>query len=278
MIAKNLRFLPRDTRDFSPEAIADRDYRRMKGKSLKHLVLDRFLTRYGYDKGEVTAGAIVDDLLTFIEQYYRYTDQSFLKPGQMVYHAVPLDEYPQKGKTMAQTRLVPVVLDIVTDSDLEALRAQTTNHELKLQKVERWTTQAYDQGGLLSQLDLAVLLACAPPTASTYVQEYHALYGRPLPTRGNIQQIGGGQTHKREIVALHLQGYLVPAICQRTNHSKEAVERYIRDFESVRLLATKFDDVDVISRLVRLSVRVVQQYLDLIPLDPAQSTRHRSKK
>ncbi|HLP14910.1 MAG TPA: DUF1670 domain-containing protein, partial [Bacteroidota bacterium] len=62
-------------------------------------------------------------------------------------------------------------------------------------------------------------------------------------------------------------GYLVPVICTKTNHSKEAVERYIHDYESVKMLATKFDDVDLISRIIRLAPRVVKQYLDLIPLD-----------
>lgn len=267
MIAKNLRFLPRDTRDFSPSAIALREYRRMKGKSLKHIILDRFLNHYGYDKGSVTASAIVDDLLTLIEQYYRFNDNSFLKPGQMVWHAVPVEEYPKKGKTMAQTKLTPVVLDIITEEDIEDLRSSVHSRELKLKKVERWTHQAFDQGALLSQLDLAVLLATSTVTTGDYVRHFQNLYNRQLPTRGNIQLIGAGQTHKRQIIALHIKGYLVPTICQNTNHSKEAVERYIRDYESVKLLSTKFDDVDLISRIIRLSPSVVKQYLDLVPLD-----------
>jgi hypothetical protein len=267
MIAKNLAFLPRNTIDFSLAAIAQRRYKRMKGKTLKHIVLDRFLNHYGYDKGAVTASAIIDDLLALIEQYYRYTDNSFLKQGQMVWHAVPVDEYPQKGKSIAQTKLRPVVLDIITDSDIDDMKAPLHHREVRLKKIERWTTQAHDQGALLTQLDLAVLLTSSEYTAGEYVREYQDLYNRPLPTRGNIQLIGGGQTHKREIIALHLKGYLVPTICQKTNHSKEAVERYIRDFESIKLLSTKFDDVDVISRIIRLTPSVVKQYLDLVPLD-----------
>jgi hypothetical protein len=267
MIAKNLQFLPRDTRDFSPRAIAERRYKRMKGKSLKHIILDRFLNHYGYDKGAVTAAAIIDDLLALVEHYYRYTDNSFLKQGQMVWPAVPVDEYPKKGKSIAQTKLKPVVLDMITDSDIEDMKAPLQYREIRLKKIERWTTQAHDQGALLSQLDLAVLLTTNEYTAGQYVREYHGLYNRALPTRGNIQLIGGGQTHKREIVALHIKGYLVPTICQKTHHSKEAVERYIRDYESIKLLSTKFDDVNVISRIVRLTPSVVKQYLDLVPLD-----------
>jgi len=267
MITKNLRFLPRDTRDFSPKSVALREYGRIKGKSLKHILLDRFLNHYGYDKGAVTAQAIIDDLLALIEHYYRYNDNSFLKQGQMVWPAVPVDEYPKKGKSMAQTKLTPVVLDIITDSDIEDMKTPLHHRELRLKKIERWTTQTYDQGALLSQLDLAVLLNTSSMTAGEYVREYQNLYHRPLPTRGNIQLIGGGQTHKRQIIALHLKGYLVPTICQKTNHSKEAVERYIRDYEAVTLLSTKFDEIDVISRIIRLTPSVVKQYLDLAPLD-----------
>lgn len=267
MITKNLPFLPRDTRDFSGEACARREYKRMKGKNLKHILLDRFLNHYGYDKGAVTASAIVDDLLALVEQYYRYSDHSFLKQGQMVWPAVPINEYPKKGKSMAQTKLCPVVLDIISDSDIEDLQTPLHHRELRLKKVERWTQQAFDQGALLSQLDLAVLLTTSSNTAGEYVREYHNLYNRPLPTRGNIQLIGKGQTHKKEIIALHLKGYLVPTICQKTNHSREAVERYVRDFESIKLLSTKFDDVDLISRIIRLTPSVVKQYLDLVPLD-----------
>ena len=90
MIAKKLAFLPRDTRDFSAPILALREYKRISGKSLKHILLDRFLNHYGYDKGAVTASAIIDDLLALIEQYYRYNDNSFLKQGQMVWPAVPV--------------------------------------------------------------------------------------------------------------------------------------------------------------------------------------------
>lgn len=87
----------------------------------------------------------------------------------------------------------------------------------------------------------------------------------------SIQLIGSGQTHKRQIFTLHLKGFLVPTICQRTNHPKEAVERYIHDYEANRLLAIKFDNVDLIACIVRPRPSVVKQYLDFMPLDPTAS-------
>ena len=267
MINSNLEFIPRDTRNHSKESMAERRYQRIKGKSLKNILLERFTNKYGYDKGIVTANAIVDDILLLVETYYRYSDNSFIKPGQMVWHAVPIDEYPAKGKSIEQTKLIPVVLDIISDSDIDDMRKPIHHRELRLKRVERWTNQAYEQGAALSQLDLAVLLSVNEFTAGIYVREYQSLYNRKLPTRGNIQQIGGGQTHKKEIISDYLSGYLVPSICQRTNHSKEAVERYIRDFEAIKMLSSKFDDINTISLVTRLSKSVVNQYIDLLPID-----------
>ncbi len=267
MIKHNLNFISRDTRNHSLEAITNRRYKRIKGKSLKNILIERFINKYGYDKGIVTANAIVEDILLLVETYFRYSDNSFLKQGQMVWLAVPINEFPAKGKSMAQTKLMPVVLDIISDSDIEDMKKPMHHRELRLKRVERWTNQAYEQGGTLSQLDLAVILSVNEFTAGNYVREYQSIYNRRLPTRGNVQLIGGGQTHKREIITDYLNGYLVPSICQRTNHSKEAVERYIRDFEAVKLLASKFDDINTISLVTRLSVSVVNQYLDLLPSD-----------
>jgi hypothetical protein len=267
MNTNQLPFVARDTSDHSAPTLAQRRFGRIKAKSLKHILLDRFLNFYGYDKGKGLALAIIDDFLGLIEQFYRYHDNSFLKEGQMVWLAVPIDEFPKRGKSMAQTKLVPVVLDMITEGDLEDLRQQILHRELRMKRIERITHQAYEQGAVLSQLDLAVLFNVAEHTAGEYIREYQSIYNRQLPTRGNIQLIGGGQTHKQEIIALHIKGYLVPTICTKTNHSKEAVERYINDYEAVKILTTKFDDVDTISRIRRLAPSVVRQYLDLIPPD-----------
>jgi hypothetical protein len=262
-----MKFIPRDTRDHSADANSERRFKRLKGKTIKKIILDKFLNQYGYDKGVVTANAIVDDLLITIEQYYRFSDNSLLKHGQIVWMAVPIDEYPQKGKSMQQTVLKPVVIDLINDDDILAIKLRTHYRTIRVNRIERWTQQAFDQGALLSQLDIAILLGVNEYTAGNYVREFYSLYGRALPTRGNIQLIGSGQTHKKEIVSLYLDGYLVPAICQRTKHSKEAVERYIRDFEAVQMLYPKFTDINTISLITRLSKSVVNQYIDLIPID-----------
>ena len=96
-------------------------------------------------------------------------------------------------------------------------------------------------------------------------------HGEILPTRGNIHDLSGAITHKKEIITLYLQGHLTPTIAAKTKHSKEAVDRYIRDYESVKVVRTATADIDKISHITRLSKRVISQYLDLIPQHQLQA-------
>ena len=94
-----------------------------------------------------------------------------------------------------------------------------------------------------------------------------------MPTRGNIHDLSGAITHKKEIITLYLQGHLTPTIAAKTKHSKEAVDRYIRDYESVKVVRAATADIDKISQIARLSKRVISQYLDLIPQHQLQANR-----
>ena len=97
-----------------------------------------------------------------------------------------------------------------------------------------------------------------------------------LPTRGNIHDLSGAITHKREIITFYLQGCLTPTIAKKTRHSKDAVDRYIRDYEAVKLVRTATDDIDKLSQITHLSKRVISQYLDLIPADELASIETKS--
>jgi hypothetical protein len=248
-------------------------FRRIHDKSLEQIVLNRFLNHYGYDKGEVTARAIVADLLQLIERYFVICrpepDAVLLKFGQMAWPAVPIEERPKRGQRIRDIPMKLVVLTFLCDEDIQMIRDGFKSRELRIQRMVRWVDEAFDQGALLSQLDLAVLLNVCDAVVSDYVNEYQRTSGRLLPTRGNIHDLCGHITHKREIVTLFLQGHDTPRIAKKTRHSKHAVDRYIRDFETVRLLAEKVSTDPVrIGHLARLNPRVVKQYLDLLPSDP----------
>ncbi len=257
------------SKPLTKEQVQLKKIRRLKDKNLHNLLLHRFLNQYGYDKGQITAKAIIDDIIKLIDDYYLVSnlddDLHHINHGQLVYMAVPVDEYPKRGKAIAQTRMKPVVLSFITDADIEHIAHGFDSKSLRKKRLARWVDEAFDQGALLTQLDLAILLGVCDAVVSQYVNEIQS-EGKLLPTRGNIHDLSGAITHKREIITLYLDGYFTPEIAMKTKHSNEAVDRYIRDYQRVEILWLHgVTNLDQISQLVRLSRRVVQQYVDLLP-------------
>jgi hypothetical protein len=264
----------RNYRPLTAKEVNLKKFRRMHDKSLEQVLLHRFLNHYGYEKGEVTARAIIRDLLQLLERHFLITrpneDGVLLKYGQMAWPAVPIEERPKRGQRIQDIPMKLVVLTFLSEEDIESIQKGFRSYELRIRRMVRWVDEAFDQGALLSQLDLAMLLNVCDAVVSRYVNDYQRVSGRLLPTRGNIHDLSGAITHKREIIALYLQGQDTPRIARKTNHSKEAVDRYIRDFETVRVLTKVSTDPVRIGQLARLSPRVVQQYLDLLPNDPRE--------
>lgn len=252
------------------EAINLKKFHRINNKSLRQLLLYRFLHHYGYDKGEVTAQAIVDDILQLIEGYFLVAKPDreglFINYGKLVWMAVDIEDRPKRYQSISQCRLKPVMLTFLSDEDVQSIKKGFSSRQLRIRRMVRWCEETYEQGALLNQLDLAVLLNCCDAVVSDYVNEYQRTSGKILPTRGNIHDMSGAITHKREIITLYLQGYLTPTIASKTHHSKEAVDRYVRDFEGVRTVVNHgVTDIDEIVQITKLSKKVVQQYLDLLP-------------
>jgi hypothetical protein len=244
--------------------------RRLQGKTLEHVLQHRFLHHYGYDKGPITARAIVKDIVQLIDEYFLVTPLSnerlFLHNGQLTWMAVPVDERPRKYQSVAETRLKPVILSFCTDDDIAHIAHGFDSKTLRKKRLARWIDEAFDQGAVLTQLDLAMLLGVCDAVVSQYVNELYRETHRLLPTRGNVHDLSGAITHKREIITLYLEGYLTPEIAQKTNHAKESVDRYIRDYHRVETLWRHgITDLETMSQLSHLAKRVIQQYIDLLP-------------
>ena len=71
-------------------------------------------------------------------------------------------------------------------------------------------------------------------------------------------------THKKEIIALYLYGYLTPTIAAKTNHAKKSVDRYLCYFEAVQTVVNHgINDLDEIVQITKLSKNATQQYVEL---------------
>jgi hypothetical protein len=245
---------------------APKDYTatRIKKRNLPDLLVHKFLTEYGYDHGPVIARAIVDDILTTIKQCY--TER--VPPKTVVWLAVRVEKRGRR-KGISITDLVPVQLQIYTESEVDLLtdpalrKKRQARRAFNRARFVRWCFEAYEQGGVLTQLDLSLLSGLSANYVSKVLREYEEATGEIVPTRGTVHDLGPSVTHKGEIVRRWLRHQSPVQIARETKHSQASVDRYIADYQRVRLLAQKIS-VEELPALTGLSEGVVEQYADLI--------------
>jgi hypothetical protein len=179
------------------------------------------------------------------------------KDGQIRYQCV--DIKAGAGRKISECPLVPVVLSVIdVEKDLEVLREQGAV-ALRRSKLMRIAEEARDQGGVLTQEDLGVLLACDERTVRRDIRVLRAK-NIHVPTRGYLKDIGPTLTHKGQAIRHWLQGKEPVDIKRQINHSLSAVERYLEDFKRVSLLVMKGLEEVAISRATNMSPALVKTY------------------
>ena len=127
----------------------------------------------------------------------------------------------------------------------------------------RLAKSAADQGGLLTIAELSVLLNKSYALTSRYVKEWAAETGETLPLKGYRMDQGSRPTHKGEIIRLYEQGIEPPDIARETSHSLKSVDRYLQDYERVKLLLKRGLAVEEISSTIGRGKTVVVEYIKI---------------
>jgi hypothetical protein len=178
-------------------------------------------------------------------------------------------EWKGRCKHMKLTDLVPVHLPVVTEDEIQLLmkpqlrKKQKARRAFNRARFARWCFEAYDQGGVLTLLDLSMLSGMSEHYVGELLREYEAAHSKIVPTRGTVHDLGPSVTHKAEVVRRWLRNESPAQIARTLGHSQRAVDRYITDFQKVRLLAQKFPVADL-PALADLSASVVKQYVALL--------------
>ena len=208
-------------------------------------------------------GSLVDDILALVNQYY--APDRAQQPHQIVYTTAHQEAKLIRGRTMAQTPQQAVNLTMITPEDCQAYAQGAP--VLRRMRFVRWLYEAQAQGGLLTTADLAFLSGLSRALVENALREHERTTGRLLPLRGTVHDASSKLTHKARIVQLYLDGRLPTEIARATDHSVEAVEHYLCDFELVRELWPRYD-VQRIARLTRRGPQVVKQYIQLLHHPP----------
>jgi len=184
-----------------------------------------------------------------------------LPEGRLVFFAIRAGQGARVR--LHEAEHVPVILSYFGDEDAERgprSSSPTRVAALKFGRILRYSTEARAQGGLLTLPDLSVLLGIHVDAIRRQIAQHPEVV---VPTRGRIMDIGRGVSHKRQIVELYLQMHTETEICERTGHSYESVEAYLREFARVVTLADRGMNAVMIRRVLGRSMALVEAYLAL---------------
>jgi hypothetical protein len=167
------------------------------------------------------------------------------------------------GKPLEQCQKVTVRLTLDAGQEDFQVRMAHGVEGLRRCRILRLTAEARDQGGLLSYEDLAFrLFNCG---VRTIVRDVQALRRRELevPSRGQQQDIGPGQTHRVQAVRLFLLGHQPNEIARRLYHTLGSIENYVTTFARVVLLVNRGYADDEIAFVMRRSTPLIAAYRKL---------------
>ena len=217
---------------------------------------------YKFMGGERIQDMFIQDLMTEYNKHLK--DGWKLDAGQTVWWAVHKNEKPCRGKTIENTKMVPVILSIASIEDLDLRLNGYSAKEIRRFKVARLLKEAYEQGGVLNQADIGQLIGVSSGTISKDIGEYQSENNEVLPYRGSIHDIGPTLTHKKIIIKQFLKNVPTPEIARRAYHSEEACDRYIKSFKRVKKLYDDKVPLENIASDLEMSKNLVREYVEII--------------
>jgi len=197
------------------------------------------------------------------EVYFSENNIDYLRCGEMKYCCVRVGE--PAGKPLKDCSMVTVKLTLISDEDREDLPVggKCASVYRRRRKLMRITEEAREQGGVLTQEDLAELLNTDVRTVRRDISDLKE-EGIVVATRGQVQDIGPGVTHRGVAVRLWLEGKEPVEIARNLKHSLKAIENYLEKFKRVVYLRRKnFDDYQI-ALTIGISVNSVRNYVAML--------------
>lgn len=195
------------------------------------------------------------------EAYYKPKDH--VTPGSLLWIGIDKDNPGAHNQGMEKLHQKPVVLSVVNKDDISKMLQKTKSKELRKGMAVRLFNEAYQQDAVLASTDVAAILHVSPATVANYVRQYVKETNNTVPTRGFIHDLGPTITHKVAIIKDYLSAMQNPDVARKHSHSQQATDRYINDYERVKLAQLKSLSIEEISRVTGLSRRLVKEYVNL---------------
>lgn len=213
--------------------------------------------------GHLTRKVLVDKIRELVEEFY--PPNTHLRMGQVMWPAVDENEKAAYGKSIEKTKLKPVFVDMISSADIEAVLAGEKAKAIRRQVTVRLFRQAKEQGAVLTGVDVAAMMRLSPATISNYVRRWEKENGATVPRRGTIHDMGRSVTHKKQIChKVIVEGKSVEQTARETDHSPEAVTRYVKDYKRILACLSRGLTPKDTAFVAKVSKQLVYEYMNLI--------------
>lgn len=216
-------------------------YASIEKRRFESALLYLLFTDYGMIQGgRRIAQLLVEDVVALIAEFFPDSAQS--GSGTLVWSCTADEgKKAEPGKRTEEYQTITVQLPLVTTEELRQYTAPAGSGRPNAKRRDqrravRLVKAAAEQGGLLTIAEVSAILNRSYEVTRRYLRQWEEETGELLPLRGYRMDQGSSPTHKKEIVRLFEQGLAPPGIAHQTGHSLKSVERYLKDYEWVKLL------------------------------------------
>ncbi len=222
-------------------------YGPLKKKTFKYALANILAKEFGFLGGPKVLNLIVEETGKLCEKYF--PPRKNMGFGQIIWPAVHIGEKMSYGKSMEKTKIVPVVLSLTTEDDIQSLIDGVSLEEIREQRVVRLLNEAKEQGGILTEIDVGVILTLGSAAMSNIVTTYQKRTGTVLPYRGTEHDAGRTMSHKRFAIA---------------GDNLECTERYIHQFKQIKFGFEKGMTTEEVAFMTNSSKSLVEEYEGII--------------
>jgi hypothetical protein len=207
----------------------------------------------GYNLSPVEAQVLAHRVQQLVDEQTGFARQQ----GQISYQAIDINE--PAGKPLAKCRKIPVHLTLVAEGDAQ-IWASEGPRAMRCLRVHRLTYEALMQGGALSQEDLAYLLGVSLKSIKR-IFAFYRQQGQRLPSRGEIQDMGRGISHKIPVIRHYVQDLSFSHISlELGKHGIPNMARYLHHFALVMILEDRGLTPPQMQSVIGISENLIEQY------------------
>lgn len=126
-------------------------------------------------------------------------------------------------------QLIPITLTLVSPEDIEDRIKNMKRVQLMEKLIVRFCKETKEQGGVLTQTDLSILLRLSGARISDYISGYEKRMNKVVPRAGTEMDIGKTLTHKKLAFQNYKKKIPTSENARLIDHTPESVDRYIKD-------------------------------------------------